>query len=93
MATHVGRIGVGYYPCKMAADYLPTVTLCFDAWQCHAVMARHDGLIGHEHIAFTPPFVALSMRGEYLTCVRRSVGEGGMRGGIGATFDVCMRKC
>ena len=59
----------------------------------HAVMAQDDGLIGHEHIAFTPPFVALSMRGEYLTCVRRSVGEG--RGGeeSGATFDVRMRKC
>ena len=48
---------------------------------CHAViaLARHDGLIGHEHIAFTPPFVALSMRGEYLTCVR-SVGGRGMEG-------------
>ena len=41
----------------------------------HAVMAQDDGLIGHEHIAFTPPFVALSMRGGYLTCVRSVEGR------------------
>ena len=71
----------------MSADHLTAKPLCFDAWRRHAVIARDDGLIGHEHIAFTPPFVALSMRGEYLTCVRRSVGEGGVgRGGIGGDF-------